>query len=77
MLSKPGKTKQDMFADLQVCSDEGRESGVQPGIPRQHHDEACMLNKGYIFTYHRPKGYADYCSKHFWGGGPACKSVGR
>jgi hypothetical protein len=74
--SQPGKTVEEMFVDIQACSDKFRpEEGSNIG--RQHFVEACMLEKGYIFTNYRSRDTADYCSKDNWGGGPACKSVGR
>jgi hypothetical protein len=74
---KHGVTEKDLYVDLQACSDEARAVGISPGTPRQHFEEACMLEKGYIFTNYRSRDFADYCSKDWFGGGPACKSVGR
>lgn len=75
--SKPGKTVEEMFIDRQACSDKAREAGIEPGFSRRHFSDACMLEKGYIFTNYRSRDFADYCSKDWFGGGPACKSVGR
>jgi hypothetical protein len=74
--SQPGKTVEEMFVDRQACSDKFRPEGNST-IGRQHFVEACMLEKGYIFTNYRSRDTGDYCSKNNWGGGPACKSVGR
>lgn len=75
--SKPGKTVKEMFVEIQACSDEARSVGITPGTPRRHYEEACMLEKGYIFTNYRSRDFADYCSKDWYGGGPGCKSVGQ
>ena len=75
--SKPGKTVKEMFVDLKACSDEARQQGIESARNVKIFSEACMLEKGYIFTNHRSRDFGDYCSKHNSGGGPACKSVGR
>ena len=75
--SQPGKTVKEMFVDIQACSDQTRGIDSLAGIAGQHFVEACMLEKGYIFTNYRSRDTGDYCSKNNWGGGPACKSVGR
>ena len=75
--SKPGLTDKDLYDDLKACSDKAHAEGINPGITSVHHREACMLEKGYIFTNYRSRDFGDYCSKNNWGGGPACKSVGR
>jgi len=75
--SKLGKTVKEIFVDLQACAEEARQQSIESARDERIFSEACMLEKGYIFTNYRSRDFADYCSKDWFGGGPACKSVGR
>lgn len=75
--SKPGVTVKGMYADLQACGDEGLKSGITLARDRMIYAEACMLKKGFTFTDYRSSNHTDYCNKDWYGGGPACRSVGR
>ncbi len=43
----------------------------------RHIVEYCMLAKGYAFNDVVLPGRVSYCSKTYYGSGPACKSIGR
>lgn len=43
----------------------------------RHIVEYCMLAKGYTFTDAIVPGGVSYCSRTYYGSGPACRSIGR
>ena len=75
--SKAGVSIEEMRADRKACHDYAHKLGIELAGDRLFYTEACMLEKGYIFINYRSREFADYCSKDWFGGGPACKSVGR
>ena len=75
--SKAGVSIEEMRADRKACHDYAHKLGIELAGDRFFYTEACMLEKGYIFINYRSREFADYCSKDWFGGGPACKSVGR
>lgn len=75
--TKSAHSAREMYVDLQACGDTGRASGIAAAREQRIYSEGCMLKKGYTFTNFRSSDYTDYCSKDWYGGGPACKSVGR
>ena len=75
--SKAGVSIEEMRADRKACHDQALKLGIDLAGKRIFYTEACMLEKGYIFSNYRSRDFADYCSKDNFGGGPACKSVGR
>ena len=77
MWKKSGMSDIDVANDLSNCDLNARLSKIQGGRPSVHFVEACMLEKGYTFTNYRSHDTADYCNKDWWGGGPACRSIGR
>lgn len=77
MWTKSGISENFISNDLASCRLVARQSGIEGGRQSVHFVEACMLEKGYTFTNYGSRDAANYCSNDWWGGGPACKSVGR
>ena len=75
--AKLGISSKEMYIDLQGCGDAGIAGGIADARDNRIYTEGCMLKKDYVFTNFRSTGYTDYCSQDWYGGGPACKSVGR
>jgi hypothetical protein len=75
--SKQGVTIMEMLVDRKGCHDQALKLGIESARDRRIYTEGCLLNMGYIFTNYLSRDTADYCSKDWYGGGPACKSVGR
>jgi hypothetical protein len=75
--SKKGVSIEEMRSDRKACHDYAHKLGIELAGDRLFYTEACMLKKSYTFTNYRSRDTADYCSKDWYSGGPACKSVGR
>jgi hypothetical protein len=81
---KKGVSETEKSVDRRECKD-SVESSLPPLVAgdysyadkARHIVEYCMLAKGYMFTDVIVPGGVSYCSRTYYGSGPACKSIGR
>ncbi len=81
---KEGVSEIKKSEDRRECKD-SIEKSLPPVVPgdysyadkARHIVEYCMLAKGYTFTDVIVPGGVSYCSRTYYGSGPACKSIGR
>jgi hypothetical protein len=81
---KKGISEMKKDEDIDECK-ANREKSLGPVVPgdysyadkARHIVEYCMLAKGYTFTDAIVPGGVSYCSRTYYGSGPACKSIGR
>jgi hypothetical protein len=79
--NKTGIVESQKILDIEVCARMARDlpTPIVQDYGKQNRDakETCMLEKGYTFTNARLPGTLDQCREDWYGGGPACKSIGR
>lgn len=81
---KKGVSQNKKSEDCRDCK-ASIEKSLGPVVPgdysyadkARHIVEYCMLAKGYTFTDAIVPGGVSYCSRTYYGSGPACRSIGR